>query len=50
MIDVWLSQDEFGKGKLRDEYSGTIVYVIDNIIKIIEKEAGQDKHNILPST
>ena len=38
MIDVWRSTDKYGKGCLRDEYSGTILRVVDNIIQEIETE------------
>lgn len=36
MVDVWRTTDKYGKGCLRDEYSGTTLYVVDNIVSEIE--------------
>jgi hypothetical protein len=38
IIEIWRSKDKYGKGCLRDEYSGTILRVVDNVIQVIEAE------------
>jgi len=43
MVDIWQSKDKYGKGCLRDEYSGTILRVVDNVIQEIETEVSESK-------
>lgn len=43
MIDIWRSKDKFGKGCLKEEYSGTILRVVDNVIEEIEAEIQKTK-------
>jgi len=43
MVDIWQSKDKYGKGCLRDEYSGTILRVVDNVIQEINTETFERK-------